>query len=85
MKSIYEVPVYCGRLKEWRVLNINTGTVYSCAFKTEEKAFRSIQDGGERGGKIVRRLALETLRYLLEVSGYPVDDGMEFVKGRGAR
>ena len=42
-KTIIEMPVFDGRLKEWRILNLNTGTVYSMAFKTEVDASRGIQ------------------------------------------
>ncbi len=40
---VYEMPIYCGRTKVWRVLNLNTGTIYSMDFPTIEKAIKSIK------------------------------------------
>lgn len=57
-KFIYEMAVYCGRTKVWRVLNINTGTVYSSEFGTIGEANASIEDGEPRAGLIVKRVTL---------------------------
>lgn len=46
---IYEVPVYDGAKKVWRVLNVNSGTIYSKEFETAEEAYDSINDGEKRG------------------------------------
>jgi hypothetical protein len=40
---IYEMPVYCGAMKVWRVLNLHSGTIYSMNFPTFEKASKSIK------------------------------------------
>ena len=50
--------VYCGSMKEWRILNINTGTVYSSNFPTKEAAEAAIEDGQIRGGLTVKRVTL---------------------------
>ncbi len=63
---IYETATYCGRLKEWRILNINTGTVYSSHFNTEEGAYHAIEDGVERAGAVVKRVKREEIIKVLE-------------------
>jgi hypothetical protein len=52
-ESIIEVTVYDGALKVWRILNLNTGSIYSMRYETEEIARDSIEEGDIRGGKIV--------------------------------
>lgn len=66
-KQIHEVPVYDGRLKEWRVLNVTTGTVYSGAHDSEEAASQSIKDGEVRGDSTVKRHSLRTVAGLLDL------------------
>ena len=58
---IYEVVVYCGATKVFRVLNLSTGTVYSCDYDTFDEAFASIKDGEIRSGKVVKRTTLEEI------------------------
>lgn len=65
-KFIYEMPVYCGRQKEWRVLNLNTGTVYSISYETEEEAANSIKNGEKRGDHSVFALGLFEVRKVLD-------------------
>lgn len=65
-KFIYEMPVYCGKQKEWRILNLNTGTVYSCAYETEEAAANSIENGKQRCGSLVVALEVFEVRRMLD-------------------
>jgi len=62
LSVIWETVVYCGRLKEWRILNLLSGTVYSNHYNTREEAYAAIEDGTERDGKIVKRVTLEKIR-----------------------
>lgn len=66
MKIIYECPVYCGRLKEWRVLNLSSGTVYSVGYKTFEEASDSIDTIHKRNGWEVRRVTVPALAKALD-------------------
>lgn len=60
---IIETAVYDGRLKEWRVLNLYSGSVYSMRFDTQEEALASIEDGAERlPGEFVKRMKLDDVR-----------------------
>ncbi len=59
---IYETLVYCGRLKVWRILNLNSATVYSMEYETEELARADIKDGEKRGDRIVKYINLFELR-----------------------
>lgn len=68
MSTLYEVPVYCSRLKEWRVLNLTTGVVYSMAFSTEQAAADYISDGEVLGGLLFRKVCCGELVKLLEAS-----------------
>lgn len=61
-KFIYETVVYCGRTKVFRVLNLNTGTVYCLEYETLEEAEATIEDGVERAGCIVKYIKLFDLR-----------------------
>lgn len=61
-RIIYEMPVYCGRLKEWRVLNLTTGTVYSNAYESESEAASKIQHLEARGDATVQRVTLFDVR-----------------------
>jgi len=58
---IYEMPIYDGALKNWRVLNCHTGTFYSTEFETLEQALKSIKTGEDRSGLTVRLLTLPVL------------------------
>lgn len=72
MKIIYECPVYCGRLKEWRVLNVNAGTVYTRGFETFKEASNSIDTIHKRNGWTVKRVTATQI-------GKTMDD-IEFLK-----
>lgn len=58
---IYETAVYDGRTKEWRILNLSTGTVYSGSFDDRNKALAAIEDGASRADKVVKRITLEEI------------------------
>ena len=62
---IYETAVYCGSQKEWRILNLNSGTIYSMAYESEELALNAIEDGEKRAGHIVKRISLQEIRVKL--------------------
>lgn len=75
-KYIFEMPVYCGDRKTWRVLNLNTGTVYCLDYDTEQEALDSINHGTiGRAGQTVCRVRMKSLRH------YLADPGNEF-RGR---
>lgn len=63
---IYEMVVYCGALKVFRILNISTGTIYSMDFSTEREASAAIEDGEERANKIVKLIKIDELRQILD-------------------
>lgn len=65
---IFELVVYDGSQKVFRVLNLNTGTVYSCEHESYGAAFTSIDDGAERAGNIVKAVTLEQIHRLLSNS-----------------
>jgi hypothetical protein len=65
-RSIFEVVVYDGRMKVFRILNLNTGTVYSYDFETFEEATAGIVNGEERCGRIVKGTTLSRICDLLE-------------------
>lgn len=67
MKYLYETAVYDGAMKYWRILNLNTGTVYSSNFPTIEKAEAAIDEDAVRDGKIVKRVAMNDIRFALSV------------------
>jgi len=58
---IYEVPVYDGCYKCWRILNLSTGSLYTTEYETEEKAAENIEDGVGRAMCIVKRVSLRQL------------------------
>lgn len=66
MIYIYETVVYCGRLKEWRIWNITTATVYSSSFETQEAAYEAIEDGVVRAGAVVKRVRREDIIEMLD-------------------
>lgn len=57
-RFVYEMAVYCGAMKVWRVLNINTGTIYSTNFETMRLAEDSIKEGEVRGSWTVKKVTL---------------------------
>lgn len=59
---IIETAVYDGAVKVWRVLNLNTGTVYSVHYDTEVEALASIEHGTSRAGNWVKRVTLRELK-----------------------
>lgn len=59
---IIETVVYCGRLKVFRVLNLNTGTVYSVDYDTHLLAQDSIEHGSIRDGQVVKYVSLELIQ-----------------------
>ncbi len=60
-ETIWEVPVYCGARKVWRVLNLSTGTVYNYDDETQAEAIASIEEGAMRAAKIVRGTTLHEI------------------------
>lgn len=67
--KIYECPVYDGRTKEWRILNLNSGTVYSSEFNTEEEASLAINEGvfrSKKSAQVVQKTTIKELRLLLD-------------------
>jgi hypothetical protein len=55
---IFETVIYDGGMKEFRVLNLMTGTFYCVKYDTYEEAWNSIEDGVERAGHIVKAIPL---------------------------
>jgi hypothetical protein len=65
MDKIYETVVYCGRMKEYRILNLTTGSIYSMSYEDSGSAFKDINDEEMRFGKRVTRLRLENVQEIL--------------------
>lgn len=65
LNYIYEMPVYDGRIKDWRILNITTGTVYSSSFPTHDAAYFAIEADAERAGAIVQRINRDVILSVL--------------------
>lgn len=61
-KFIYETAVYHGALKQWHILNLDSGTFYGTGYDSVEEAFRNIEEGAERGGKIVKAIGIFEVR-----------------------
>jgi hypothetical protein len=62
---IYETAIYCD--KEWRILNLNTGTIYSQLFETEQQALNNIRHNEKRDDHYVFRISLRDIcNYLYE-------------------
>lgn len=57
---IWETTIYDGKV--WRVLNLNTGVVYSTEYVTETDARHAIPDGEERNHDTVRLVHLHEIR-----------------------
>lgn len=68
---IYETVIYDGALKNYRVLNLNTGTFYSMSFDSFEIANQAIKNGETRAGQTVKRTEL---REILQALNVPVAD-----------
>lgn len=58
---ILETVVYDGSQKVWRILNLNTGTVYSSEFAEQVKAIDAIEHGKIRGGRKVQYVSLQLI------------------------
>lgn len=72
---IYEMPIYDGALKNWRVLNLMSGTFYSNNYENFEDAYNSIINGEKRGTAnrqgdhyIVKRITIPELNERLSCS-----------------
>ena len=65
MRFIYEMPVYCGAMKVWRILNLNTGTVYSMDYETLEACKKEIKVGEVRGGAVVKMVDVHDVARVL--------------------
>lgn len=61
MNVILEMAVYCGRLKVWRILNINTGTIYSVDYPEKEQAEAAIEHGTLRSDAVVVRVTKDQM------------------------
>jgi hypothetical protein len=68
---IYEMVVYCGARKVFRILNISTGSVYCMEYETQAEAEAHIEDGQYRNGKIVKLVNIADLRNILNSSELP--------------
>lgn len=55
---IYEIIVFDGQTKDWRVLNLNTGTIYTTGHKSYELALSAIRINEKRGDFIVKHVKL---------------------------
>jgi len=69
MDNIYETVVYDGRTKEFRILNLSTGTVYSMGYEKRHKAEQAAEEenGIERTrGRRVKFIQLFDLQRKLE-------------------
>lgn len=77
---IYEMVVYCGARKVFRILNITTGSIYSMDYETEKEASDAIEDGEERCGDIVKRISIGDMRTLLRRE-FPVKTPNSFAGG----
>jgi hypothetical protein len=86
---IFEVPVFDGATKAWRVLNLSTGTVYSNGHESLGGAQRAIRAESERDGRPVRFLTIGDVRdavvemYAPDCSPDDSDDG-DYIAARVA-
>ncbi len=80
-KFIYETAIYDGRMKNWRVLNLNTGTFYTQEYDERGKAESSIEDGEKRGEYTVKAVPLSSTLRLLQIQ----DKAAEIHKGDKVR
>jgi hypothetical protein len=76
---IYETVVYDGGSKEYRVLNLNSGSLYTQIYKEEFEAFEAIKDGEERNGYIVKRIKVDSIKYAFEAIEFVMN--LQKVKG----
>ena len=56
MQYIYEMAIYDGGLKDWRILNLNSGSFYCTKYKSQQEAEANIKEGELRGGKAVKKI-----------------------------
>jgi hypothetical protein len=72
-KMILETVVRDGRTKEYRILNLTTGTVYSSSFESRQLAEDAVEHGTKRNNELVKyvsiNLILETVLNLFSL--YP--------------
>ena len=69
MRKIYEVVVFDGAIKTFRILNLTTGTVYSMNFDTFEDADKAIERGEVRGECFVQAVDIQDIQTLLVKEG----------------
>lgn len=62
-----EMPVFDGNTKEWRLMNLSTGTVYSSAFATETEAMEAPNDNNAT--RVNRRGVRHVVNGILEDQG----------------
>jgi hypothetical protein len=65
---IYETAIYDGRYKHWRILNLSTGSAYASEFESEADALAAIEDMKPRAGKIVKRVVLKDIPFVLQMN-----------------
>lgn len=58
---ILETVVFDGSQKVWRILNLNTGTVYASEFDEQVKAIDAIEHGQIRDGQKVQYVSLQLI------------------------
>lgn len=71
---ILETVVFDGSQKVWRILNLNTGTVYASEFDEQVKAIDAIEHGQIRDGQKVQYVSLQLIVETVEpILGPPVE------------
>lgn len=65
---IFETVIYDGGMKQFRVLNLVTGTFYCVAYDTYNEAWNTIADGTERAGDIVKAICIQDINIYLNRS-----------------
>ncbi len=76
-KAIHEVAVMDGAIKIWRILNLNSGTLYSRPYDSQEEADIAIASETTRDGLPVKRESLPGIVAALE--GEPLRIGRDLV------
>jgi hypothetical protein len=64
-RYIFETVIYDGGMKEWRILNLNTGSFYSMHFSTFDKAKESVAVGEMRSGLEVKFIEVHDIARIL--------------------